>query len=692
MSDSKERILAQSVAELSYKEVLGILARRKWIVVAWVVVGLAVAVGVSAFVIKPLWVAQAQILVPGRTITSPGMAGNDLISNLEVTPFDSYDVTTQIQLLQSNEVLFRLFQVVNVPIPQTTAQMENSPRIEANQIGDTNVIAATVSAPTDTVARNMAQQLPLVYEEFVKTRTTDVVDSSIKFLQSRVDEEDGLLEKARADLADYQKKNGVTSSQAETQINASLIQSEASDVRGAEAAVEGAVSALAKTRDARRELPPTVALPVVHSNVTQIEQEKRNLQTLQTTLDGLTAQYYTGHPLVKAAQAQVDSQKEYLASIPTEVKEIQTVRNPQIDQYDLRVAQAESDLAAARARLESLEAQQREQTGNTAGEADKLKGLTDKEKDIANHEATVQQLKSTLDALKLKTNQLRATATSVNPSTIAVQTQPNWGVNLGVGAALGLLLGVLGAIMRDFNQDKVLNGSTAAALAETYVLARVPRRLASAKPIMTSAGEALSFEAYRLLRTNILAGEAGKALKTIVVTASTKGEGASTVAGNLAVALAQEGKKTLLIEANMRDPVQERYFELAGNGGLSQVLSQGGDAAAMALDSGVSNLKVLVAGGKSTNATEALASTQMDAVLTSLKSAFDYIVIDAPAAYTTADAHEVGRKCDAVIFVVESGQPSKSQLVESVSMLRHAGGKLLGLVMNKDKGAADRIA
>ncbi|MBX3112622.1 MAG: polysaccharide biosynthesis tyrosine autokinase [Fimbriimonadaceae bacterium] len=690
MSESKERILTPSMADLSYKEVIGVIGRRKWIVLGSIVAGVAVAAAVCQFLIKPVWVASAQLLVPGRTIAGGGV-GTGLIDQLAENPINNYDVLTQIQLLQSQEVIFRVYNEAGVQIPRTFREAEDAPKIDVFQQGDTQVLIGRVSAPTESIATKMAQALPIVYQQYIQTKAEEVVNGSISFLNTRMEEEKKLLEAARTDLAEYQRQNNVSVSAVEVQSTSTLIQNGQAEVRAAEAGVQGAESALAKTREERAAIPATVTLPVTRSNVALIDQEKRNLQTLQTQLDGLLAQYLPEHPLVRAAKAQVDGQKAYLASIPLEVKEQQVVRNPQIDAYDLRVAQAETDLAAARSRLSTLQAKQREIEARKGTEADTVKGLTDKERTVANHETSIQQLKSTLDALMLKKNNLQAPQ-QLNRSTLAEQTQPNWPVYLGAGAVVGLFLGVLGAMVRDFNQDKVMGGSMASTIADSYVLARVPRRLASAKPIMTTAGEALSFESYRILRTNLVSGEGGKGLKSVVVTSTSAGEGASTVAGNLAVALAQEGKKTVLLDANMRNPVQDRLFDVAPNGGLNQALSQGTDAASLTIDTSVPNLKVLVAGGKSANATEALASPAMDAVLTSLKGSFDYIVVDAPAAFTTADAHEVGRKVDGVLYVVESGKPSRSQLAESIAMLRHAGGKLLGLVMNKDKGAADRLS
>lgn len=691
VSNSKEIILSQNVADLNYRDVLGILGRHKWALAAWVIVGLAIAAGISAFVIRPEWVSEARILVPGRTLMSPNQ-NPDLISTLMATPFDNYDVTTQMQILQSQDVRFKVFAASNVPIPTTQQELENSPSIEVIQLGDTNVISARVSAASPLIASEMATNLPRVYEDFVRSQTSQVVDSAVSFLSDRVKEENDALSQARGKLAGYQKEYNVSNSQLQQQVTAALYQSYDIAERDAGAAVDGARAALAKVQQDYDSLPKTVILPVTRSNVQEIEQAKVQLQVLQTQLQALSAQYFPQHPLVKAAQAQVDSQKAFIAGIKTEEKEYQEVRNPQLDQYQLRATEAKATLADAQQKLDAIRDKRIAQGGMAATEAEKLKGLADLEQDITNHQQSITQLNQTMDALKLKTNQLKSASQSMTAASIAQQTQPNWPVNLGVGAALGLFLGVLAAIMRDFSQDKVLSGSDAVRVGDSHVLARIPRRLASAKPIMMTAGEALSFEAYRILRTNILSGAGGQSLKSIVVTASTKGEGASTVAGNLAVALAQEGKKTVLVEANMRDPIQERFFELSPNGGLNQALSQGGDAASLALDSGVPNLKVLVAGGTAANATEALAGPGFETVMTSLKGAFDYIIIDAPAAFTTADAHEVGRRTDGVLMVVESGKPSKSQLAESIDMMRHAGGKLLGMVMNKDKDAANRIA
>ena len=162
-------------------------------------------------------------------------------------------------------------------------------------------------------------------------------------------------------------------------------------------------------------------------------------------------------------------------------------------------------------------------------------------------------------------------------------------------------------------------------------------------------------EAYRAVRTNLQFAGADKQLKCISFTSSTPSEGKSTTISNIALAMAQDGKKVLLIDADMRKPVQHRIFGLF-NKGLSNCIAMN-----MPLDEAIQpsdhpNLDILASGPVPPNPSELLGSQKMDELLRQVKHIYDYVLVDMPPVLAVTDAAVLSQKVDGIVFVIKSGK------------------------------------
>lgn len=204
-------------------------------------------------------------------------------------------------------------------------------------------------------------------------------------------------------------------------------------------------------------------------------------------------------------------------------------------------------------------------------------------------------------------------------------------------------------------------------------------------------GPGLSFgasEAYRLLRANILFAlpDQGKC-RVIGVTSALSGEGKSTTVLNLAYMLAESGRKTLLLEADMRLPTVSQRLKLSSEPGLSNLLAGlcGGEEAVR--DSGIhERLWVMPSGDIPPNPSELIGSGQMKAVLEELKESYDFLLLDLPPINEVSDALVASRLADGMAVVVRSGYSSRSAVAEAMRQLQYAEAKVLGFVMNRADG------
>lgn len=190
-------------------------------------------------------------------------------------------------------------------------------------------------------------------------------------------------------------------------------------------------------------------------------------------------------------------------------------------------------------------------------------------------------------------------------------------------------------------------------------------------------------EEYRLLRTKIPFSSKDMDLKTIMVTSSQSGEGKSTTISNLAVTYAQEGKKVLLIDADLRKPSLHRIFSQLNHQGLSTLLAGQSSVEEAIQETSISQLSLLPSGPLSANPSELFNSLAMRELLEQMKEQYDVILMDTPAVLTVTDSVIVSALCDGVIMVVAAGKVKKERLKKAQEQLEHVNARILGIVINR---------
>lgn len=191
-------------------------------------------------------------------------------------------------------------------------------------------------------------------------------------------------------------------------------------------------------------------------------------------------------------------------------------------------------------------------------------------------------------------------------------------------------------------------------------------------------------EVYRILRTKIHFSAKDQELKTIMITSTQTGEGKTTTISNLAVTYAQEGKKVLLVDADMRKPSLHRIFSVPGHVGLSTLLTGDTSIEDSIQETGVSNLFLLPSGPVPTNPAELMDSVMMRELLEQFKLDYDVILLDTPSVLSVSDSVIVSALCDGVVMIVASGKVRKEHLRKAKEQLDHVSARMLGIVINKE--------
>ncbi|WP_243388205.1 CpsD/CapB family tyrosine-protein kinase [Bacillus kexueae] len=192
-------------------------------------------------------------------------------------------------------------------------------------------------------------------------------------------------------------------------------------------------------------------------------------------------------------------------------------------------------------------------------------------------------------------------------------------------------------------------------------------------------------EQYRTIRTNIQFSAVDEEVKTILVTSGSPGEGKSTTAANLAVVFAQQGKRVLLIDADLRKPTAHYTFRVENIYGLTRVLTRQVTLQEAIQPCEVENLDILTSGPIPPNPAELLSSQHMKEFINEVKGIYDMIIFDTPPVLAVADAQILSNHVDGSILVVWSGKTELELAQKAKEALSVGKGKLLGVVLNGKK-------
>lgn len=195
-------------------------------------------------------------------------------------------------------------------------------------------------------------------------------------------------------------------------------------------------------------------------------------------------------------------------------------------------------------------------------------------------------------------------------------------------------------------------------------------------------GLSRAIEAYRSLRTSLLLSHSGTPPKIFLVTSALPGEGKSTTAANIAIALAQTGARTLLVDLDMRKPVIASVLGVSAEKGMSTYLSGNSDLSSLIQRTSFTELFVVPAGPMAPNPAELIGSKRMRTGLELVREYFTHVVIDSPPALEISDAMIVSPAVDGVIVVARAGKTPRKAVGRAAGQIMSVGGKLLGVLLN----------
>jgi capsular exopolysaccharide synthesis family protein len=201
--------------------------------------------------------------------------------------------------------------------------------------------------------------------------------------------------------------------------------------------------------------------------------------------------------------------------------------------------------------------------------------------------------------------------------------------------------------------------------------------------VTSSYPDSIISEQFRMIQTNIKFSVAGENSKIFLITSPGDGEGKSTTASNLAITIAQQKEKVLLIDANLRKPSLHTFFRTSNTNGLTDILNGRISFYDAIIHTEIGRLDIVPSGTVANNPVELLSSPMMRDLLISALRSYDVVLIDSNSILDVTDTKLLAKQCDGVVLVIQNGKTKFEKAAEAKKVLEFARVKLVGVVMNK---------
>ena len=415
-------------------------------------------------------------------------------------------------------------------------------------------------------------------------------------------------------------------------------------------------------------LPSYTARAVPNNQLIEITVTDTNPQRAQAVANELARQLILQSPT--APEQEEAARQEFITR--------------QLAALEINIEQTQTELEEKQAEINTL--QSARQIADTQNQIDSL-------------QARLNTLQSNYGAL-LSNTQRGAINTLNVLEEASLPTQPV-GANLWqtilLAAAIGFVLAAGAAYLMEYIDDTIKTPDNIKRLVDLPTLAGITRIKTDHDPdklVLLKQPRAPIAEAFRSLRTAIQFSSIDRPNQaTILVTSSNPMEGKSMNASNLALAIAQAGHSVILVDADLRRPRLHKYFELANNQGLTNLLlaldlETPLDVAYQQIEqmvqpSPLPELKILTSGPIPPNPSEILGSGKMQAALDVMQAHFDFVIIDSPPVLAVTDAVVLSTRVDSVLLLVEANRTRRGQLIRSVERLREVNANLIGTILNR---------
>lgn len=689
------------------------ILKRRWLPALVVFASVFALASYSTLKEKAVYEAEGKLLFKKTTAGSSLTELGKELGQLTPAADQSNPLTTEIELIRSVEIVEKTINKLQLKDTQKR-------HLKTKDVLK-NLTVASIRG-TDILTVSYKDKKPKIAADVVKTIMDFYINNNQKvnrleavsvrqFIEKKLPNSNKNMQKAAAELSKFKEDNKVINLEEEAKSAVSVMAGLESQIDQAKSDLIRANAQFKAFEDELQMNPQQALTASTLSQSSNVQEALKEYKQIERQLAMEQNRYLESSPIITRLEtkkatikALLDQQIQQVLGgqqpLPNQSLQIGEVKPRLIEEF-IKVDVQRQGLAERVTILSNA----------LAGYKQRVKVLPKLEKEKRELERKLQEAESDYQELQKKLQEIRITENQQvgnariiqRPSVPDEPVASRKNLLLVSGSLLGTLLAIAVAMLLESQDKSVKTIEEARELFGFTLLGVIPfHRKSEKNPLrhswwLKSAAQDLelsprqivvrdtphtsSSAAYRMLQANLRFLSSDKELKAIVVSSSLPQEGKSTVSANLAVAIAQLGRKVLLVDADMHCPVQHRIWELPNQVGLSNVIvgqSGFGDAIAQVMD----NLDVLTCGVIPPNPMALLDSQRISLLIKQFSASYDAVIIDAPSLNVAADALILGKKADGILLVVRPGVLNSGTVAFAKELLKKSSQHVLGLVVN----------
>ncbi len=664
--------MAYQDQENHLNDYLSILRRRRWIVIT-AFLGTLLSTAIFTFTAIPIYEASTTIQIEEKK--GPTVSFSELPIDLGFQQFDP--LKTEAEIMKSRTIIGRVVEgaLPNEDDAQSTLQKRIEglqKEIKAEPIKGTNLLRISLQNKDPERAAKILNRLSYEYIEQNLNVAKAEASQAKGFVEKQLEAVKTDLDNSQSAMERFKSREGVT-----------------------------ILSEDMKTRVDR--------LSAVETKRVQIEMERKALEAILLSLESNKELALTGNNMANPAVAEFGRRLAELQVQRASMLNYHTEDHPSIIKINMSIKEAKLRLKKeAEGALGDLRIKEKTLAGIIGGYEEEIKKLPQAEQELTNIMRTLtvsegiytfllKKEKEAEIAMASEVGNIRVIDAAIPPEK---PIKPNKTMNIILGAIVGLFLGIGLSFFIEHMDDTVKGRDEAERHLALPVFGILPlvghkngflinkKRLAETQQrnILLMAQErprSYIMEAYRTLRTNIQFFEMDKRNQVILITSAIVGEGKSITAANLASVFAMDGARTLIIDADLRRPMQHKIFNSPQEPGLTNILTGRLNWSEVLFKPDLDALSLIPSGPIPPNPSELLGARRMDELLTALKESFDIIILDTPPVVGLTDAMVLGQKADGIFILIEVDKTPIKLALQARDSLKMVKANIAGAILNK---------
>ena len=692
--------MSQKEIEIDFQKYWLILKRR-WLIVVTV---LGVTTAAAAFAGSnrdPLYKADAKLLFESSEQVNSlvGLESGD--GNLKPLANQDNPLDTQVEIISSTPIADRVVEQLQIRNGDSELLDDDDflENLEVKGIPGTDVLRVSYESPDPRLSAAIVNTIMSVFiEENVQANRATAV-SAQEFINSELPESEKKVSDIEFELSRFKAKYGIVNLEAEstkTVENLSTVSNSIAELR-ANLADKNAQRARLQQQ---LNLNPQQAYAVgIVSESPGVQETLASLQVAQAELAVARTRYRENHPEIARLRGQ---ESALISLLQTRVDQTLGSSQSALPGNDLQAGALEQGLILEFLQLETQTAglQQQLQELNAAQAAQQtraglLPGLERQQRELERRlnaaQTTYETLLDSLQQAQVLENQKVGNARIISYADVPEEsTLSSIKLYLLAGGVLGALLGVAAAFIVDLLDQSVKTVKEGQAFYGYPLLGVIPnwrkrkgrhRELELPRILIGEPHRVPIVESYQSLQANLKFSYLDGPLKVIAITSAVSGEGKSEISANLALTLSQLGHSVLLVDADMRSPVQHHVWDIPNAQGLSNFVA-GQLPLKQAIVKKTPRLHLLPAGSIPPNPLAIIDSKRMTSLLEACRQTYDYIIVDTPPLLGLADTPTLGRISDGLLIAVRPGITDAASIKAAKQILEQSKQRVLGLAAN----------